>query len=93
MLECGEAPTDSTVQKAAQFVRALRQRNKVHYYFTYPGEGHGFASREHRLDAWKKQLAFLQKYLRPRYGLSSASLDDLLLDKSERGAAPAPPRR
>ncbi len=77
----GEQDPQVPPYESAQFVRALKERGKVYFYFTYPGEGHGFTQREHRLDAWKKQLAFLQKYLQPRYGLSSTSTDDFLLDK------------
>jgi dipeptidyl aminopeptidase/acylaminoacyl peptidase len=75
----GEADPQVPPYESAQFVRALKQNNKVHYYFTYPGEGHGFTQREHRLDAWKRQLAFLEKYIQPRYGVSSTSVDDLLV--------------
>ncbi|HEX4164342.1 MAG TPA: S9 family peptidase [Bryobacteraceae bacterium] len=64
--------------ESVQFTRALKENNKVFYYFTYPGELHGFTQREHRLDAWRKQLAFLQKYIQPKYGLSSTSTDDVL---------------
>ncbi len=64
--------------ESAQFVKALRQNNKVFYYFTYPGELHGFSQRDHRLDAWRKELAFLEKYIKPEYGTSNSSTDDLL---------------
>lgn len=74
----GEADPQVPPYESAQFVRALKQQGKVHYYFTYPGEGHGFTQRDHRLDAWRKQLAFLEKYIQPRYGSSSTSVDDLL---------------
>lgn len=70
--------------ESAQFTRALKEHGKVYYYFTYPGELHGFTQREHRLDAWKKQLAFLNKYINPKYGQSSTSLDDLSLDSPVR---------
>jgi dipeptidyl aminopeptidase/acylaminoacyl peptidase len=69
--------------ESAQFVRALKEHGKVYYYFTYPNELHGFSQRDHRLDAWRRQLAFLEKYIQPRYGISSTSTEDLL----------SPPRR
>jgi hypothetical protein len=47
---------------------------------------HGFSQREHRLDAWKKELAFLAKYLQPEFGASSTSTDDLLLTAPPRSA-------
>jgi dipeptidyl aminopeptidase/acylaminoacyl peptidase len=75
----GEADPQVPPYESARFVRALKEHDKVYYYFTYPGEGHGFAQRDHRLDAWRRQLAFLQKYIQPRYGLSSTSVEDLLV--------------
>lgn len=80
----GEDDPQVPPYESARFVRALKEHGKAYYYFTYPGEGHGFTQPQHRLDAWKKELAFLQKYLQPRYGLSSTSTDDLLLPKSSR---------
>lgn len=76
----GENDPQVPPYESAQFTRALKQQGKTFYYFTYPGELHGFSQREHRLDAWRKQLVFLQKYTQPKYGLSSTSTDDLLLD-------------
>ncbi len=73
----GENDPQVPPYESAQFAKALRQNNKVFYYFTYPGELHGFAQREHRLDAWQKELAFLAKYIKPRYGASSTATDDL----------------
>lgn len=75
----GENDPQVPPYESALFVRALKEHGKVYYYFTYPGEGHGFRQREHRLDAWRKELAFLEKYIQPRYGLSSTSVDDLLI--------------
>jgi dipeptidyl aminopeptidase/acylaminoacyl peptidase len=81
----GESDPQVPPYESAQFVRALKEHHKVVYYFTYPDELHGFSQRDHRLDAWRRQLAFLEKYIQPRYGVSSTSLDDLL--------APPAPRR
>jgi dipeptidyl aminopeptidase/acylaminoacyl peptidase len=74
----GENDPQVPPYESAQFVRALKEHGKVVYYFTYPNELHGFSQREHRLDAWRRQLAFLEKYIHPRYGVSSTSTDDLL---------------
>jgi len=74
----GENDPQVPPYESAQFVRALKEHGKVYYYFTYPNELHGFSQREHRLDAWRRQLAFLEKYIQPRYGQSSTSTDDLL---------------
>ena len=76
----GEDDPQVPPYESVQFVKALGERHKVYYYFTYPNELHGFSQREHRLDAWRKQLAFLQKYIQPKYGLSSTSTDALLLN-------------
>jgi dipeptidyl aminopeptidase/acylaminoacyl peptidase len=78
----GENDPQVPPYESARFVRALKQQEKVYYYFTYPGELHGFTQREHRLDAWRKQLAFLEKYIQPRYGQSSTSTEDLLAPSS-----------
>ena len=74
----GENDPQVPPYESAQFVRALKEHGKVVYYFTYPNELHGFSQREHRLDAWRRQLAFLEKYINPRYGVSSTSTEDLL---------------
>jgi dipeptidyl aminopeptidase/acylaminoacyl peptidase len=79
----GENDPQVPPYESAQFVRALKEHGKVVYYFTYPNELHGFSQRDHRLDAWRRQLAFLEKYINPRVGVSSTSIEDLL-------APPAP---
>lgn len=72
--------------ESVQFTKALAAQHKVYYYFTYPNELHGFSQRDHRLDAWRKQLAFLEKYIQPQFGLSSTSTDALLLNGPTRVA-------
>ena len=89
----GENDPQVPPYESAQFVRALREHHKTFYYFTYPNELHGFSQRDHRLDAWRKELAFLEKYIQPQYGLSSTSVDDLLApgaaSPARRGEGPA----
>ena len=75
----GENDPQVPPYESVQFTRALKEHNKVFYYYTYPNELHGFAQREHRLDAWRKELAFLERYIQPRFGQSSTSTDDLAL--------------
>ncbi len=75
--------------ESAQFTRALKEHGKTFFYFTYPGELHGFSQRDHRLDAWKKQLTFLNKYINPKYGQSSTSLDELTLEPAPKPAGRA----
>jgi len=88
----GENDPQVPPYESIQFTRALKEHNKIFYYYTYPGELHGFTQREHRLDAWRKESAFLEKYIQPRFGQSSTSVDDLgeLIPSS---ASPAPPTR
>ncbi len=79
----GENDPQVPPYESAEFAKALKENGKTYYYFTYPNELHGFSQRDHRLDAWRKQLAFLEKYINPQYGLSTSSVEDLLV--------PAPP--
>jgi dipeptidyl aminopeptidase/acylaminoacyl peptidase len=72
----GEDDPQVPLYESAQFVEALKKQGKTFWYFTYPHEGHGFQAREHRLDALRKQLAFLNHYLQPSYGHSMTSTDD-----------------
>jgi dipeptidyl aminopeptidase/acylaminoacyl peptidase len=66
-------PADS-----ALFVKALKEHNKTVFYFTYPGELHGFSQPAHRLDAWEKQLAFLENYINPRFGTTSTNTEEVV---------------
>ncbi len=75
----GEEDPQVPPYEAAQFAEALKKAGKFYVYVTYPHEGHGFTQREHRLDAWRRELAFLQKYLKPVYGLSSTSTENLVV--------------
>jgi dipeptidyl aminopeptidase/acylaminoacyl peptidase len=74
-------PADS-----ALFVKALREHRKTVFYFTYPGELHGFAQPAHRLDAWEKQLAFLQQYINPKYGTTTISTDEVVFPGADKQA-------
>lgn len=77
----GEQDPQVPPYESAQFVAILKKNGKPHWYFTYPGEGHGFTQRPHRLDASKKQLAFLRKYLQHSYGQSVTATDDFVWEK------------
>jgi dipeptidyl aminopeptidase/acylaminoacyl peptidase len=74
-------PADS-----AFFVKALREHHKTVFYFTYPGELHGFAHPSHRLDAWEKQLASLENYINPRFGTTTTSVDEVAFPKTDKEA-------
>lgn len=62
------------------FTAALKKAGKSYLYFTYPHELHGFSQRDHRIDAWRKEIAFLNYYLQPKYGRSITSTSDIVLD-------------
>jgi dipeptidyl aminopeptidase/acylaminoacyl peptidase len=76
----GEDDPQVPPYESVQFTKALAEHRKTYYYFTYPNELHGLSQRQHRLDAWSKELVFLQKYIQPKFGLSSTSTDALLLN-------------
>ncbi len=59
----GEEDPQVPPQESAEFAAALRQHGKVFFYKTYPHEGHGFRQRDHRKDAYERELAFLRQYL------------------------------
>lgn len=64
----GEEDPQVPLQESQEFVAELKKAGKTYDYVTYPHEGHGFQQPEHRLDAYKRQLAFLDKYLHPATG-------------------------
>lgn len=61
----GEEDPQVPPQESQEFAAALKKDGKVFEYVTYPGEGHGFQQRDHRKDADERELAFLNKYLKP----------------------------
>jgi dipeptidyl aminopeptidase/acylaminoacyl peptidase len=69
----GEEDPQVPPQESAELVEALKKAGKTYTYVTYPGEGHGFERREHRMDAYRKQLAFLNRYLKPVSTLSNSN--------------------
>jgi dipeptidyl aminopeptidase/acylaminoacyl peptidase len=89
----GENDPQVPPYESVQFVKALSAHNKVYYYFTYPQELHGFSQRQHRLDAWNKELLFLQKYIQPKFGVGSTSTDALLLNGPTRVGGERPTQR
>lgn len=75
----GEDDPQVPPYESVQLVNALKKAGKTYVYFTYPKELHGFAQREHKLDAWQKETAFLRRYLQPEYGLGITSTQDVVL--------------
>jgi dipeptidyl aminopeptidase/acylaminoacyl peptidase len=64
----GEEDPQVPPQESQEFAAALKKAGKTFTYITYPHEGHGFQQREHRRDAYERELAFLNKYLKPDAG-------------------------
>jgi dipeptidyl aminopeptidase/acylaminoacyl peptidase len=79
----GEDDPQVPPANSAEFVKALRAHHKTVYYFTYPSELHGFAQPAHRLDAWQKQLIFLEHYINPRYGTTSTSVEEVAFPSAD----------
>jgi len=61
----GEEDPQVPPQESQEFAAALKSAGKTFSYFTYPGEGHGISQPDHRRDATEKEIAFLNKYLKP----------------------------
>jgi dipeptidyl aminopeptidase/acylaminoacyl peptidase len=80
----GENDPQVPPANSALFVKALREHHKQVSYFTYPGELHGFAQPAHRLDAWERQLIFLENYINPRFGTTTISTDEVAFPKSDK---------
>ena len=84
----GENDPQVPPANSAFFVKALKEHHKTVYYFTYPGELHGFAQPAHRLDAWEKQLAFLEHYINPKFGTTSTSTEEIVFPGVSENATP-----
>jgi dipeptidyl aminopeptidase/acylaminoacyl peptidase len=82
----GENDPQVPPANSAFFVKALREHHKTVFYFTYSGELHGFVQPAHRLDAWEKQVVFLENYINPRFGTTTTSTDEVAFPKSDKEA-------
>jgi len=76
----GEDDPQVPPYESQEFTTALKKAGKPYLFFTYPQELHGFSERNHRLDAWRKQIAFFNHYLQPESGRSITSTQDIVLD-------------
>ncbi|MGO4514846.1 prolyl oligopeptidase family serine peptidase [Terriglobus sp. 2YAB30_2] len=74
----GENDPQVPPSESAAFAKALREHLKIYFYFTYPNELHGFSQPAHRLDAWRKQLAFFEHYLNPKFGTTTTSVYEVV---------------
>lgn len=82
----GENDPQVPPAESTQFAKALREHHKTYFYFTYPNELHGFTQPAHRLDAWQKQLAFLEYYLNPKFGTTTTSTEEVVFPGDEKAA-------
>ena len=82
----GENDPQVPPAESAEFAKALAEHHKTYFYFTYPGELHGFSQPGHRLDAWQKELAFLEHYLNPRFGTTTTSTDEVVFPVGDKQA-------
>jgi len=72
----GEADPQVPPYESQQLITALKKNGKTYFAYSYPREMHEFVEPDHRLDVYKKSLAFFRLYLQPVYGNSSTSVDD-----------------
>ncbi len=84
----GENDPQVPPAESMEFAKALKEHHKTYFYFTYPGELHGFSQPAHRLDAWEKELAFLERYINPKYGTVTTSTDEVAFPGKEANAHP-----
>ena len=89
----GEDDPQVPPAESAQFAKALHEQHKTYFYFTYPGELHGFSQPAHRLDAWQKQLAFLNHYLNPKFGTTTTSTEEVVFPETGKQANAHPDSR
>lgn len=70
----GEEDPQVPPQESIEFTAALKKAGKTFEYTTYPHEGHGFLQPAHREDAYRRQLDFLDRYLKmaPEHSPSSS---------------------
>ena len=52
--------------EAALMIDALRKGNKTFEEHIYPGEGHGFRTRENLIDSLRRAMEWFDRYLAPR---------------------------
>jgi dipeptidyl aminopeptidase/acylaminoacyl peptidase len=82
----GENDPQVPPAESAEFAKALAEHHKTYFYFTYQNELHGFSQPAHRLDAWQKELAFLEHYLNPRFGTTNTSTEEVAFPAGEKQA-------
>jgi dipeptidyl aminopeptidase/acylaminoacyl peptidase len=61
----GEDDRCTPLGQGQEFYSALLERGCTAELVVYPREGHGLQERAHRLDAWRRTVAWFDRYLRP----------------------------
>lgn len=61
-------------------ITSLKENNVACEHVVYPGEGHGFRRREHRIDAYERVAAWFDRYLNEAESGSEGSLGEDLSD-------------
>jgi dipeptidyl aminopeptidase/acylaminoacyl peptidase len=59
----GENDPRVPLSEAEQVVAALRSAGKMHEYYVYKGEGHGFRTRENMIDSVRRAGEWFDRYL------------------------------
>ncbi|MEP6693220.1 MAG: alpha/beta fold hydrolase [Chloroflexota bacterium] len=59
----GENDPRVPLSEAEQVVAALRSAGKMHEYYVYKGEGHGFRTRENQIDSVRRAGEWFDRYL------------------------------
>ena len=63
MILQGENDPRVPLSEAEQVVAALRSAGKMHEYYVYKGEGHGFRTRENMIDSVRRAGGWFDRYL------------------------------
>lgn len=59
----GDRDTRVPPIESAQVAETLARAGLPHEYVVYPGEGHGFRRREHKIDCHERMLSWFRRYL------------------------------
>lgn len=59
----GDRDTRVPPLESAQVAATMAEADLPHEYVVYPGEGHGFRRREHRVDCYTRMLTWVRRYL------------------------------
>jgi dipeptidyl aminopeptidase/acylaminoacyl peptidase len=80
LIQYGTADPQLPPYESEQLIQALKKAGKPFLASAYPGEYHEFSKPEDRIDVWRRQQAFLRRYLQSPTGSSSTSVEDVDLN-------------